>query len=125
MKILVIIIALFLPVLAHAQSAKKCYAQPHHLSKLTDELFSAFPAWVTIDARGENVTDVHISGDGVTVCILYPLTTDQRTLDDLVVAHDSTPPAKIPNRDEALVTDINKAVDLDAVKSAIVEWATP
>lgn len=72
---------------------KLTFSQSHHLAKLTDELFAAFPGWVNTLPDGSREARASVSGNGTVLTLWVPATTDEAAVSAVVAAHNPMPPA--------------------------------
>ena len=105
---------------------KLTYARTHHLSKLSDELIAAFPAWIKMNPDGSREALFSLSGDGLQITFWVPDTQDEAAVGVVVAAHSASPapPVFDPNATLKAKIDLVVADTLipQTVKGVLAEW---
>jgi len=100
---------------------KLTFVKDHFLSKITEELFAAFPEWVFVDpsALYSRTALATVSGDGKTLVLWVPKDTDEAKVALVVNAHDPTPTVPKPTPKDIARTEIRAATSLPELKAAV------
>jgi len=83
---------------------KLTYTKQHKLNLITEELFAAFPGWIS-SVGNEQQTSVSISGDGSTLILLVPDAADENAIQVVIDAHDS----KLESKGEKVARELEES----------------
>jgi hypothetical protein len=97
------------------------YTQPHHLSKLHDELLT-IPGLRPVGEGEARTAAMSLSGDGQALTLRVPDGADEVAIRAVVEAHDPTPPPPPPDPQAELAAAI-EAVDTSTIVDPAVAAA--
>jgi hypothetical protein len=97
---------------------QKTYQRPTHLTKLHDAILAALPHLAAF-TDGQPLLRVEGDPDGQWVTLEFP-PADEAALDQLLAAHDPTPPAPPLDPDDALADALESATTLVEFKGRFI-----
>jgi len=100
---------------------KLTFIKDHFVTKITEELFAAFPEWVFVDpsALYPRTALATVSGDGNTLVLWVPKDTDEAKVAAVVASHNPAPPVPKPSAKDLARTGIRAASNIGELKAAV------